>query len=54
MTDDVLVTADWVESNLDAFQDDDSDLRLVEINNPTVTDESEYIRPTKRATSRAR
>jgi len=42
MTDDVLVTADWVESNLDAFQDDDSDLRLVEINNPTVTDESEY------------
>jgi len=53
MTDDVLVTADWVESNLDAFQDDDSDLRLVEINNPTVTDESS-IRPTKRATSRAR
>jgi len=53
MTDDVLVTADWVESNLDAFQDDDSDLRLVEINNPTVTDESEYT-PYERATSRAR
>ncbi|MGM0446974.1 MAG: sulfurtransferase [Methanobacteriota archaeon] len=42
MPEDVLVTADWVESNLDAFQDDDSDHRLVEINNPTVTDESEY------------
>ncbi|MFW6000294.1 MAG: sulfurtransferase, partial [Halorubrum sp.] len=38
MPEDALVTADWVESNLDAFRDDDSDLRLVEINNPTVTD----------------
>ncbi|NHN43365.1 sulfurtransferase [Halorubellus sp. JP-L1] len=28
---DVLVTADWVEDNLDAFQDDDSDHRLVEV-----------------------
>jgi len=28
---DVLVSADWVESNLDDFQSDDSDLRLVEV-----------------------
>ncbi|MFC6952643.1 sulfurtransferase [Halorubellus litoreus] len=28
---DVLVTADWVEDNLDAFQSDDSDHRLVEV-----------------------
>ncbi len=28
---DVLVTADWVEDHLDAFQDDDSDHRLVEV-----------------------
>ena len=28
---DVLVTADWVADNLDAFQDDDADHRLVEV-----------------------
>jgi thiosulfate/3-mercaptopyruvate sulfurtransferase len=28
---DVLVTADWVADHLDAFQDDDSDHRLVEV-----------------------
>ena len=28
---DVLVTADWVEDNLEAFQRDDSDYRLVEV-----------------------
>ncbi len=28
---DVLVTADWVEKRLDAFQDDDADHRLVEV-----------------------
>ena len=28
---DVLVSADWVEDNLDAFQSDDSDYRLVEV-----------------------
>jgi len=28
---DVLVTADWVADNLDAFRDDDSDHRLVEV-----------------------
>ncbi len=42
MSEDVLVTADWVEQRLDEFQSDDPDLRLVEVNNPTVTDDSEY------------
>jgi len=28
---DVLVSADWVADNLDQFQDDDSDYRLVEV-----------------------
>ncbi|MEF8883013.1 MAG: sulfurtransferase [Halapricum sp.] len=37
-----LVTADWVESHLDEFQDPDSNYRLVEVNNPTVTSDSEY------------
>ncbi|MFC6961286.1 sulfurtransferase [Halocatena marina] len=31
---DVLVSADWVEERLDAFQSDDSDLRLLEVNSP--------------------
>jgi thiosulfate/3-mercaptopyruvate sulfurtransferase len=39
---DVLVSADWVEDHLEEFQSDDAEYRLVEINNPTVTDESEY------------
>ncbi|MFP4633163.1 MAG: sulfurtransferase [Halobacteriales archaeon] len=39
---DVLVTADWVEDHLDEFQSDDDAYRLVEINNPTVTDDSTY------------
>ena len=42
MTQDVLVTADWVEDHLELFQRDDPAYRLVEVNNPTVTDESEY------------
>lgn len=42
MSEDVLVTADWIEERLDEFQSDDDSHRLVEINNPTVTDESEY------------
>jgi thiosulfate/3-mercaptopyruvate sulfurtransferase len=41
-TTNVLVSADWVESHLDAFQDPDSGYRLLEVNNPTVTAESEY------------
>jgi thiosulfate/3-mercaptopyruvate sulfurtransferase len=39
---DVLVSADWVEDHTDEFQDEDSDYRLVEVNNPTVTSDSEY------------
>ena len=40
--DDVLVSADWVEAHLDQFQSDDPEYRLLEVNNPTVTDDSEY------------
>jgi len=40
--DDTLVSADWVAERLDEFQSDDPSHRLVEVNNPTVTDESEY------------
>ncbi|QSG06112.1 sulfurtransferase [Halapricum desulfuricans] len=39
---DALVTADWVEDHLEEFQADDPEYRLVEINNPTVTADSEY------------
>jgi len=39
---DALVTADWVEDHLEQFQADDPEYRLVEINNPTVTADSEY------------
>jgi thiosulfate/3-mercaptopyruvate sulfurtransferase len=39
---DVLVSANWVEDNLDAFQSDDPEYRLLEVNNPTVTADSEY------------
>ena len=39
---DVLVSADWVEEHLDEFQDEDSGYRLLEVNNPTVTADSEY------------
>jgi thiosulfate/3-mercaptopyruvate sulfurtransferase len=39
---DALVTADWVESHLDEFQSDDPEYRLLEVNNPTVTDDSDY------------
>ena len=42
MSDDILVTTDWVESHLEQFQSDDPEYRLLEVNNPTVTDESEY------------
>jgi len=40
--DDTLVSADWVAERSDEFQSDDPSHRLVEVNNPTVTDESEY------------
>jgi len=36
---DVLVTADWVEDHLDEAGDDDSDLRLVEVNSPESPEE---------------
>jgi thiosulfate/3-mercaptopyruvate sulfurtransferase len=39
---DVLVSADWVEDHLDDFQSDDPEYRLLEVNNPTVTADSEY------------
>ncbi|WP_339105160.1 sulfurtransferase [Haloterrigena salinisoli] len=39
---DVLVTADWVEERLDEFQDDDSDLRLVEVDVDTEAYEEEH------------
>jgi thiosulfate/3-mercaptopyruvate sulfurtransferase len=38
----VLVSADWIESHLDEFQSDDPEYRLLEVNNPTVTADSEY------------
>lgn len=37
-----LVSADWVEERLDDFQSDDPEYRLLEVNNPTVTADSEY------------
>src|SRR6056297_575872 len=37
-----LVTADWVEDHLDDFQSDDPAYRLLEVNNPTVTADSDY------------
>ena len=39
---DVLVSADWVEDHLEEFQSDDPAYRLLEVNNPTVTADSEY------------
>ena len=39
---DVLVSADWVEQHIEEFERADAAYRLVEVNNPTVTDESEY------------
>ncbi|WP_254521967.1 sulfurtransferase [Natrinema caseinilyticum] len=39
---DVLVTADWVEDRLEDFQDDDSDLRLVEVDVDTEAYEEEH------------
>ncbi len=39
---DVLVSAEWLESRLDEFQKDTPEYRLLEVNNPTVTDDSEY------------
>lgn len=39
---DVLVTADWVEDRLEEFQDDDSDLRLVEVDVDTEAYEEEH------------
>ena len=39
---DVLVSAEWVQDHLAEFQSDDPGYRLVEVNNPTVTADSEY------------
>ncbi|SEW24335.1 sulfurtransferase [Natrinema salifodinae] len=39
---DVLVSADWVDERLDDFQDDDSDLRLVEVDVDTEAYEEEH------------
>lgn len=39
---DALVSADWVEQRLDKFQANDPEYRLLEVNNPTVTADSEY------------
>ncbi|WP_254532311.1 sulfurtransferase [Natrinema gelatinilyticum] len=39
---DVLVTADWVEDRLEDFQNDDSDLRLVEVDVDTEAYEEEH------------
>ncbi|GAB3678816.1 sulfurtransferase [Halopiger thermotolerans] len=39
---DVLVDADWVEERLDEFQDDDSDLRLIEVDVDTEAYEEEH------------
>ncbi|MFC3957103.1 sulfurtransferase [Halovivax cerinus] len=39
---DALVTADWVEAHLDDFRSDDPAYRLLEVNNPTVTADSDY------------
>lgn len=39
---DELVTADWVEEHLEEFQSEDPAYRLLEVNNPTVTADSEY------------
>ena len=37
-----LVSADWVADHVEEFQSDDPGYRLLEVNNPTVTDDSEY------------
>jgi thiosulfate/3-mercaptopyruvate sulfurtransferase len=42
MSEDVLVTADWLTSRLEEFRRDDPAYRLVEVNNTEVTDESEH------------
>jgi thiosulfate/3-mercaptopyruvate sulfurtransferase len=42
MATETLVTADWVESHIDEFTADDPAYRLLEVNNPTVTADSEY------------
>jgi len=39
---DALVTAEWVHDHLEEFQADDPSYRLLEVNNPTVTADSEY------------
>ena len=40
--DDVLVSAEWADDHLEQFQADDPEYRLLEVNNPTVTKDSEY------------
>ncbi|AFZ73369.1 sulfurtransferase [Natronobacterium gregoryi] len=39
---DVLVSADWVEDHLAAFQSDDPDYRLVEVNSPESPEEGDF------------
>jgi Rhodanese-related sulfurtransferase len=38
--DDVLVSAEWADNHLEQFQADDPEYRLLEVNNPTVTEDS--------------
>ncbi|MBS3759887.1 sulfurtransferase [Halodesulfurarchaeum sp.] len=37
-----LVSANWIESHLDEFREPDAEYRLLEVNNPSVTPESDY------------
>lgn len=39
---DVLVSADWVENNLDSFQSDDPEYRLVEVNSPESPEDDDF------------
>jgi thiosulfate/3-mercaptopyruvate sulfurtransferase len=48
MSEDVLVTADWVNNHREEFERDDPEYRLVEVNNPAVTDDAEHT-PFERA-----
>ncbi|MFB6133554.1 MAG: sulfurtransferase [Halanaeroarchaeum sp.] len=41
-TTDAIVSPEWVEDRLDAFRASDSEYRLLEVNNPTVTADSAY------------
>ncbi|MFB6069680.1 MAG: sulfurtransferase [Halanaeroarchaeum sp.] len=41
-SDDVLVSADWVDARLDEFQSDDPAYRIVEVNSPESVEESDF------------